>query len=86
VAVKIVEDGILELGHARERAAADALLRNLSEEALDEIEPGGAGRREVQIESALHSLRLVGPVFVQHEVDVELPLRAPVDAVEDHGQ
>ena len=45
VAVQIVVDGFLELGHARECATTDALLRDLGEEALDEIEPGGTGRR-----------------------------------------
>jgi hypothetical protein len=35
VAVEIVVDSALEFGHASERAAADALLRDLGEEALD---------------------------------------------------
>src|SRR5262245_30570931 len=47
VAIEIVMDRLLQFGHAPERTAADALLRDLGEEALDEIEPGGAGRRGV---------------------------------------
>jgi hypothetical protein len=47
VALKIVLDGILELCNAGESAVTDALLRDLDEEALDEVEPGGVGRREV---------------------------------------
>ena len=46
VAVEIVMDGILELGNARERAAPDPLLRDLCEEALNQIEPRRTGRRE----------------------------------------
>ena len=37
VAVEIVADGLLQLGHAREDATADALLRDLGEEALDQV-------------------------------------------------
>jgi hypothetical protein len=50
--VEILVDGILELGRARECAASNALLRDLGEETLDQIEPRGAGRREVQMETA----------------------------------
>jgi hypothetical protein len=39
VAVEIVMDGVLEIAHARECAAANALLGDLRKEALDEIEP-----------------------------------------------
>jgi hypothetical protein len=39
VAVEMVVDGFLEPGEADEGAAADALLRDFGEEALDEIEP-----------------------------------------------
>src|SRR5262245_65280874 len=82
-------DRLLQLGHAPERTAADALLRDIGEEALDEIEPGGAGRREVQLEAAmpgkprLHLGRLVRPVVVEHQVDVEVPLHAPLDALQE---
>jgi hypothetical protein len=44
VAVEIVMDGILELGNARERAAPDPLLRDLCEEALNQIEPRRSSR------------------------------------------
>jgi hypothetical protein len=73
VALKIVVDGILELRNAAESATADALLRDLREEALDEVEPGRAGRREVKMETAmleelaLYRGRLVRPVVVEHE-------------------
>jgi hypothetical protein len=53
VVVEIVVDNALEFGHAPERAAADALLRDLGEEVLDEVEPGGARRREAQMEPGM---------------------------------
>jgi len=42
VAVEIVVDRSLKVGDAPEDAAADALGRDLGEEALDQIEPGCA--------------------------------------------
>src|SRR5260221_381035 len=74
-AVEIVVDCLLELGDAPEDAAPDALGGDLGEEALDEIEPGCARRREVQLEAPmlgeprLHLGRLVRPVVVEHQVD-----------------
>jgi hypothetical protein len=71
------------------RQQADALLRDFGEEALDEIEPGGTGRREVQMEAAmigepaLHRGRLVRPVVVEHEMNIQMPLHAPVDTLEE---
>ena len=50
---EIVVDGGLERGDAHERAAADALSRDLGEEALDEVQPRGAGRREVELEAGV---------------------------------
>ena len=82
-------DRLLQLGDAGEGAAPDALARDLGEEALDEIEPGRAGRREVQLEARmlgeprLHLGRLVRPVVVEHEVDVEVLLHAPVDPLQE---
>ena len=51
MAVEIVVDRLLEVSNAPEDAAADTLARDLGEEALDEIQPGCAGRREVQLEA-----------------------------------
>ena len=85
MAVEIVVDRPLELGDAPEDAAPDALGGDLVEEALDEIEPGCAGRREVQLETRmlgelrLYLGRLVRSVVVEHEMDAEVLLHAPVD-------
>ena len=61
-------------------AAADPLLRQRAEEALDQVQPRGAGRDEVEV----HALRALGPlpnlavlvgrVVVQDDVDLP-PLR-----------
>ena len=40
VAQEVIVDRLLQLGHARERPAPDALIGDLGEEALDEVEPG----------------------------------------------
>jgi hypothetical protein len=73
-------DRILELSDTREEAAPDALARDLAEESLDEIEPGNAGRREVELEAfvpgepSLHRRRLVRSVVVEHEMNIEMVL------------
>ena len=78
-------DRILQLRHAGEGAAADALPGDFREEALDEVHPRRAGRREVQLEARtlgqprLDLGRLVRPVIVEHQMDVEVPLHAPID-------
>src|SRR5437762_3018704 len=78
-------DRLLEVGNAPEDAASDALARDLGKEALNEIEPGCARRREVQMEAwmlgkpRLHLGRLVRPVVVEHEMYVEVLLHAPID-------
>jgi hypothetical protein len=53
VLVEKVADGALELGDGRESAAPNALGHNLGEEALDEVEPGGTGWREVHFETEM---------------------------------
>ena len=42
MAVEVVVDRLLEVSNAPEGTAPDALARDLGEEALDQIEPGGA--------------------------------------------
>ena len=57
VVVEIVADGALEIGDRVESAAPNALGHNLGEEALHEVEPGGAGRREVHLEAGMLCVR-----------------------------
>src|SRR5690606_7549070 len=89
MAQEVVVDRILELGNAREGATSDALGRNLGEEALDEIEPRRARRREVAMEARmiceprLHHVSLVRPVVVEHEMHIEVPLLDTVDALQE---
>ncbi len=47
---EIVVDGLLQ---AFEGAATDAFSGDLGEEALDHVEPGGRGRREVDVEAGV---------------------------------
>ena len=59
-------------------AALDLLVGEQREPALDLVEPGGAGRREVQViapvadEPGLDRRRLVSGVVVEHQMDVEI--------------
>ena len=43
-------DGSFQVGDALEDAAAQTFLRELAEEALDDVEPGAAGWREMHME------------------------------------
>ena len=58
-------------------AAADLLVRERGEPTFDEIDPGGAGRREMHMEArALGQLipdrgRFVSAVIVQDQMDVQ---------------
>jgi hypothetical protein len=64
-------------------AAPDLLLGENGEPALDYVDPGRAGRGEVQVEarvasqSAMDQGRLVGAVVVKDEVDLELGRNLP---------
>src|SRR5207247_10902047 len=59
-------------------AAAYPLLGQLCEPALDQVQPGGVGGREVEVEAGmpdqplLDGWRLVGRVVVEDQVEVEL--------------
>lgn len=73
----VVLDGFHQGCDALEGAAPDALGRDVPEEALDHVEPGRAGRREMHVEARmatqplLHSGVLVRPVVVGDHVDLE---------------
>src|SRR2546428_12338461 len=75
---EIFHDGAFELGDAFEGAAADTFSSDLGEEALDHVEPGSRGGREVQVEArmrlepALYRRGFVGGVVVHDQVEVEL--------------
>jgi len=77
-------DGVREVGDAAKDAAADGLAVNDGEPGLHLIEPARAGRSEVEMEArvvsqpGLHLGVLVGPVVVEHEVELT-PRIAPGD-------
>ncbi len=81
-------DGGLQGGDAGERAAADAFSCDLGEEALDQIEPGRAGRREVQMEARMLSQPCFhGGSFVSAViVDDQMQREACVDRCVDRAQ
>ena len=70
-------DVFFELSRAEVRSALDHLLGEVSEPALDLVEPRAIGRREVEVEPrmpgkpALDSRCLVRRVVIHHDVDVE---------------
>jgi len=84
-----VGDRRLELEHACEGAATDALARDLGKQPLDEVEPRRGCRREVQgdagvaLEPAPDRRRLVGGVVVEDQMEVEIGRRLPVDGLEE---
>ena len=86
---QVVVDCAFEIVDAGVAAAADALCRDLGEEALDEVQPGRAGGCEVQLEPGmllqpgLHLGRLVGGVVVENQMDVARFLHGPVDPAEE---
>ena len=77
VGVDIVADGGFETVGAAEGPAANPLVGEHREPAFDLVEPGGACRREVEIESwvleqpPLNELGLVRAVVVEHDVQIE---------------
>ena len=72
----VIVDGGDEFVHVLEYAAPDALLGNLRKPPLHLIEPGTAGRREVQVvarsflEPRCDLRRLVRGIVIQHQMDV----------------
>src|SRR5688572_21309114 len=71
------------------RAAFDLLLAQEREPALDEIQPRGARRREVEMKSrvasepAAHARCLVGAVVVEDQMHVEVRWHLGLDRLEE---
>ena len=87
--VEVVADGLLELSGRTMRAAADVVLSERGEPALDLIEPRRRSGSEVDMESrvacepGLDRGRLVGGVVVHHEMDIELRWQVGVDRAQE---
>ena len=81
-------DSVFQLACAALDAAPDLFFGQLSEPALDPIEPGGRGGSEVQVEArtfgepAADPLGLVRAVVVQDEVHVEFCGHVACDGIE----
>jgi len=81
-----------ELGHAVECPSSDALPCNLSEQSLDEVEPGAGCRREVEFEARMvleptvHGRCFVCAVIVDDQVQVEVRERFTVDFFQEHQE
>ena len=83
VMVKVLVDGRFELWNGGEDGASNAFLGDQTEEALDLIEPGGRGGREVQVKAwvlgqpCLNVGMLVRRVVVEDEVELPFLWRLP---------
>src|SRR5258707_8642604 len=88
----VAANGGDEGGNTAERATAQALAGELGEEALDEIQPGGASRGEVKMKSRvlreprLHRGMLVGAVVVENEMEVVTARGLPIDRVQERDE
>ena len=91
VLVEVVIDVHLQLDDGTEHAATDAFSGDLGEKALDQVEPGRRGRREMHVESRMPGQprldlgMLVGGVVVGDQMDIEIRCDLPVDPVEATG-
>lgn len=78
-------DGQLQLGHVGEAIAADALVADVAEEALDHVRPRSAGRREVRGgtrmagQPLLHRGVAVRGVVVHDQMQAQVLGRTAVD-------
>ena len=92
VVFEIIVDRSLEVDNGVEHAATDAFSGDLGEEALDHVEPGSRGRREVDVEARVFfqppfDLRcLVGGVVIDDQVDVQVGQGLAVDPVQETNE
>jgi hypothetical protein len=83
VEFEVVADRVLQFADTAMDAATQLFFSEACEPAFDQIEPGGAGRREVQVEAwmtqqpALDGRGFMGGVIVDDQVERE-PGRDPV--------
>src|SRR5437899_10129847 len=95
VAIVVLHE-LIDLGHelreAGKGAAADGALRDERKPALNLIEPGRVGRREVEVvagmpgEPAAYLGVLVGPVVVHDEVHVEVRRDLGVEVAQERQE
>lgn len=89
VGVEIGADGLVQFDDGAEDAALQPPLGQRGEQALDGVDPGRAGGREMDMEArmagepSLHGLGLVGGVVVEDQVQVEFGRGLLVDQAEE---
>jgi ELWxxDGT repeat protein len=87
--VNVVADGAFEFTGAAVSTATQLSVGQVGEEAFDLIDPGGTGRREVQMESratkqpSLDERGFVGSAVVEHEMDFCILRNVAIDGVEE---
>src|SRR3954466_4479985 len=85
-------DRLLEVDDAAKDAAPESLVGQLGEETFDRIEPGGRGRREMELEPRMPRepgadiCMLVGGVVVHDQVQVQIWRGLAVDLVEEPNE
>src|SRR5688572_23617341 len=78
----------LQLRDAAMDAAPELFVRELGEPTLDQVQPGPIGRREVHVKARALGLpvpdqgRLVRPVVIYDQLDVEVPRCGGINRVE----
>src|SRR6516164_8278116 len=81
-----------ELIDAAMDAALDLLIGEQREPAFDLVEPGGAGRREVEViarvagEPRFDGWRFVGGIIVEHQMDVEIGWHGLLDLRQEFAE
>ena len=85
---QVLGNGAFELGDTAEDTASDLLLGEIAEEALDEVEPGGAGGREMEMKTGMFGEPgldlgvLVGGVVVHNQVQLQRGIGPAVEMFE----
>ncbi len=85
----VFKNGLLKLARASVNTSSELLFGQRGEPSLDEIEPGGACRGEVEViaralgQPAVYKRRLVGCRVVQDDVDIQLGGYRGIDLVEE---
>ena len=92
VGVDELSDRLFEFGDAAVTAAADLLLGQLTEPALNQVEPRAVGRSEVDVEArplgepVANDRGLVGAVVVHDHVDVQIRGDVVLDGVQEAAE
>ena len=82
----------LELIDAAMDAALDLLVGEQREPAFDLVEPGGAGRREVEVVArvagapGVDGRRFMGGIIVEHQMDVEIGWHGLLDLRQEFAE